>query len=125
MPSFGADPDIVGSLDNIKLAEAKLKWNITLGTEESKKKWHNVAKDTLYNFAPSLDDDIKITQKNIEDTSELLNHPFEPTSYSFEMGKYRYAGEPPHALWNKNWKEGMVLMNMNFTYNYLSKIVSQ
>ena len=65
-------------------------YKLQLGTEDSKKYWHNVAKDTLYNFNPEFDSDIKTTQKNIADASEALDHPFEPTSYDIPVGKYHY-----------------------------------
>lgn len=35
------------------------------GTEASKARWHNVAKDTDYNFAPELDVDMKATDSNL------------------------------------------------------------
>jgi len=46
----------------------------TVGTAASKKKHHNVAKDTLYNFAPQFDADIRTTQKNLNDAEVKLNH---------------------------------------------------
>ena len=96
VPNFGSDPDIAGTLSSVADAEKRLDYKLNLGTEESKKYWHNVAKDTLYNFAPELDADVKTTQYNIGAASEALDHPFEPASYSFPTGVYRYAGEPPH-----------------------------
>jgi hypothetical protein len=36
-----------------------------MGTDYSKLKWHNLAKDTKYDFNPELDDDIKVTHKNL------------------------------------------------------------
>jgi hypothetical protein len=41
------------------------KHKLVMGTPESKAKWHNVAKDTLYNFKPDLDGDIKDTQSHL------------------------------------------------------------
>ena len=97
VPSFGPDPDVVGTLASVDDAEKKYNYKLMLGRgEESKAYWHNVAKDTLYNFAPELDDDTKTTQAHIEAASVALDHPFEPASYNFEIGKYRYAGDPPH-----------------------------
>jgi hypothetical protein len=48
-----------------------------MATPDSQAKWHNVAKDTLYDYAPELDDDIKTTWKHIEDTQETLGVTFE------------------------------------------------
>ena len=50
----------------------KHKW--VFGTKESKEKWHNVAKDTDYDFAPKLDIDVKGTQKNLADSEDRLGH---------------------------------------------------
>jgi len=36
-----------------------------MGTLESKAKWHNVAKDTLYDYQPKLDADVITTNRNI------------------------------------------------------------
>merc|ERR1719230_278963 len=47
---------------------------LELGTEASKAKWHNPAKDVDYNFAPKLDGDIITTNKNLADTEKNLNH---------------------------------------------------
>ena len=90
VPSFGADPDIVGTLSSVADAEKRMDYKLQLGTEDSKKYWHNVAKDTLYNFSPEFDSDIKTTQKNIADASESLDHTFNPVSYDIPVGKYHY-----------------------------------
>ena len=97
VPSFGADPDIAGTLSSVADAEKRFDYKLKLGTEESKEYWHNVAKDTLYNFHPELDSDIKTTHKNIDDASEALDHKFEPTTYDFPVGKYHYV-TPDSAL---------------------------
>merc|ERR1712167_240311 len=49
VPSFGMDRDIMGSLDNLKVAEG-----ITNHTWKGidKDKWSNPAKKVMYNFAP-------------------------------------------------------------------------
>merc|ERR1712037_866523 len=47
---------------------------LALGTEASKAKWHNPAKDVDYNFAPKLDGDIITTNKNLADTETNLGH---------------------------------------------------
>jgi hypothetical protein len=43
-----------------------------MGTPESKAKYHNKAKDTLYDYEPKLDKDVITTQKNLADTEEVL-----------------------------------------------------
>jgi hypothetical protein len=50
VPSFGKDPDMAGTMNSIKIAEDMNKHKLIMGTPESKAKWHNVAKDTLYDF---------------------------------------------------------------------------
>jgi hypothetical protein len=50
VPSFGKDPDMAGTMNSIKIAEDMNKHNLIMVTPESKAKWHNVAKDTLYDF---------------------------------------------------------------------------
>ena len=65
VPSFGADPDIEANANSISIAEAMHKHKLIMGTPESKAKWHNVAKDTLYDYAPELDEDVKSTQDHI------------------------------------------------------------
>ena len=47
---------------------------LALGTKASKAKWHNEAKDTLYDFAPKIDADIRATQKHLADTELRLGH---------------------------------------------------
>jgi len=43
-----------------------------MGTPESKAKWHNVAKDTLYNYHPALDKDVISTNKHISEAEDRL-----------------------------------------------------
>ncbi len=47
-----------------------------MGTKESKAKYHNKAKDVDYNFAPELDDDVKISQKNLANAEKSLGTPW-------------------------------------------------
>lgn len=74
VPDFGADPDMEGTLTNEALASKMVNHNWEFGTEESKAKWHNVAKDTLYDFAPHLDGDMQATEKHLGDAEDRLNH---------------------------------------------------
>jgi hypothetical protein len=68
VPSFGADPDVETTANSISIGEAMFNHKIIMATDESKAQWHNVAKDTDYNFAPELDHDIKVTQSNLANT---------------------------------------------------------
>ena len=86
VPNFGKDPDMVWTLDNLSKAEEKIGHKVRLGTKESWDYWWNPAKDTLYNFAPELDEDVTVTHNNIDQASSDLGHPFEPASYSFSTG---------------------------------------
>ena len=74
VPNFGVDSDILDNHDSLKLAEGMKSHILEMGTEASKAKWHNPAKDVDYNFAPKLDGDIITTNKNLADTETNLNH---------------------------------------------------
>lgn len=45
-----------------------------MGTKESKAKWHNKAKDALYNYQPKLDQDMRASLKNLDDSETNLGH---------------------------------------------------
>ena len=47
-----------------------------MGTPESRAKYHNKAKDTLYDYNPKLDKDVITTQQNLEKTEETLGKTF-------------------------------------------------
>ena len=74
VPSFGADPDMAATMENEALASKMVNHHWDFGTEESKAKWHNPAKDTDYNFAPDLDGDMIATAKHLGDTEKRLKH---------------------------------------------------
>merc|ERR1712167_369213 len=74
VPNFGVDKDITDNHASLELAEGALSHKLVMGTEASKAKWHNVAKDTDYNFAPKLDADMVTTAKNLGDSENNLNH---------------------------------------------------
>lgn len=61
VPNFGVDTDIIDNHHSLAISEDALSHKLVMGTEASRAKWHNVAKDTEYNFAPKLDGDIRIT----------------------------------------------------------------
>lgn len=77
VPHFGADIDINDSKASLALAEAQAGHKWEFGTAASKKKWHNVAKDTLYNFAPRYDGEIDASLKNLADAQKKLNHKWD------------------------------------------------
>ena len=74
VPSFGPDPDMVGTANAVSIAEAMHQHKLILGTPESKAKWKNMAKETLYDYHPELDSHIKDSQKNLADTEDKLGH---------------------------------------------------
>ena len=74
VPNLGQDPDMTSTIGNEKLASKMVGHNWEFGTDESKAKWHNVAKDTNYDFAPALDGDMVATAKHLADTEGKLNH---------------------------------------------------
>ena len=72
----GPDPDMVATQKSIAIAESLYRHKWDFGTARSKalKKYHNVAKDTLYDFNMKLDPDVIDTQKHLADTEKRLNH---------------------------------------------------
>ena len=74
VPNHGPDPDMVATQRSIEIGEAAHAHKLIMGTPESKAKWHNVAKDTDYNFAPDLDEDMVHTAKHLADTQTRLGH---------------------------------------------------
>ena len=74
MPNFGEDHDIVDSKHSLDISEKAAGHKIIMGTSASRKRWHNKAKDTLYNFHPEFDKDIQSSLKNLQDAETKLNH---------------------------------------------------
>ncbi len=66
VPSFGPDPDMVGTMENEKIASAMLNHAWEFNTKRSFEKWRNHAKDTEehYNFDPALDENVVSTQNH-------------------------------------------------------------
>lgn len=84
VPNNGVDHDVVDTHNSVAQAEADLGHDWVFGTKASKAKWHNVAKDTLYDFAPKLDGDMLTTKKNLGDSQTRLGHKWvieEESSY--------------------------------------------
>ena len=58
VPNFGEDTDISDTKNSLKVSEEQNDHKWVFGTAATKKKWHNKALDTLYNFQPRYEDDI-------------------------------------------------------------------
>jgi len=76
VPNFGKDPDMEGTLNSIAIGERQVNHKLVMGTPESKAKWHNVAKDTLYNYYPALDKDVVDTQHHLSSSEARLGTTF-------------------------------------------------
>ena len=61
-----------GTMNSLEIAEKMNSHKLIMGTPESKAKWHNVAKDTLYDYHPSLDKDVISTNKHIAEAEDRL-----------------------------------------------------
>lgn len=68
----GPDPEIMAADKALTDAEGIVGHKLVMGTKESKAQWHNVSKDTPYNFHPELDEDIAFTAKGAGFTAEEL-----------------------------------------------------
>merc|ERR1711990_1221396 len=61
-----------GTMNSLEIAEKMNNHKLIMGTPESKAKWHNVAKDTLYDYHPALDKDVISTNKHISEAEDRL-----------------------------------------------------
>ena len=77
VPNFGVDHEIIENHASLALAEKMKGHVLEMGTERSKAKWHNPAKDVDYNFNPALDPDIVSTDQHLADAEKRLNHHWE------------------------------------------------
>jgi len=59
---------MIDSNANLRLTEDQMNHKLQFGSAKAKAKVHNKAKDTLYNFNPHVDADIRTTAKNLMDT---------------------------------------------------------
>lgn len=73
------------------------KHKLVMGTPESKAKWHNVAKDTQYNFAPDLD-------KDIVDTQSHLGYAEGQRKHKWEIEDVQLASDPHCSSSGECWK---------------------
>jgi len=103
VPNLGQDRDIADSLASERDASKLLKHNWEFGTKKSKAKWHNVAKDTLYDFDPTLDEDILTSHKNVADAEKNLDHVWnieavqlgsDPICSSAGCTQYKHKAKP-------------------------------
>ena len=78
VPNLGMDREILNSIENVPIAEGLVghKWT-SMGTEENKKKFHNEAKDALYDFDPKLSHEIVVSKANLEEAEDKLKKKFE------------------------------------------------
>merc|ERR1711934_843991 len=74
VPHFGMDRDIMGSLDNLAVAEGIVKHQWA-GIDKAK--YSNPAKKVMYNFAPKLDGDIIDSKANLAATEKVLDHEYQ------------------------------------------------
>jgi len=74
VPNFGADPDMEATARSIAIGEEAHGHQLIMGTPESKAKWHNVAKDTLYNYNPDLDEDMVRTASHLSQAQQMRGH---------------------------------------------------
>ena len=72
VPDFGPDREIIDTEKSILNAELTHQHKLIFGTKESREKYKNKAKDVDYNFAPELDEDIKVSQKNTKAAEKTL-----------------------------------------------------
>jgi len=107
VPNFGPDREATESMASIASAEKQENHKLVMGTDDSKAKWHIVAKDTLYDYNPPLEDSIKTTWKNLEAAEDKLGVTFEDanllqsdpiTSSLSKITQYKYPGLPDDPL---------------------------
>lgn len=72
----GKDPDMEGTMNSLRIAQDQVSHKLIMGTADSKAKWHNVAKDTLYNYYPKLDGDVVDTNHNLDIAENQLGKSF-------------------------------------------------
>lgn len=70
--------------DSIAISEKQVGHKLIMGTEESKAQWHNVAKDTLYDFKPALDHEVKVSANNLANAETTLGRTMEVADVQLE-----------------------------------------
>ena len=119
--NFGPDPDMVGTMNSISIGEKMNKHKFVMGTADSKAKWHNVAKDTLYNYYPALDRDVVSTAKHLAEAEDRLGYTMiqirsDPITDS--TGEYTQYTHPEGQ--NKKWKMNYAVPNFGVDHEVLS-----
>jgi len=76
VPNLGQDREIKANFNSLNKAEAIVKHHWEFGTDASKEKWKNPAKEVMYDYAPSLDHDVTVTQRNLANTETNLGHTY-------------------------------------------------
>jgi hypothetical protein len=108
VPNFGPDPEVAGTMESIATAEKQVGETLIMGTDDSKAKWHKVAKDTLYDYHPALEDNIKTTWRNLEAAEDKLGITFEDANLiqsdpiTDSTGEYTQYTHPESG--KKKWK---------------------
>ena len=69
------------TMKSISIGEKMAEHKLVMGTDDSKAKWHKVAKDTLYDYNPPLEDSIKTTWKNLKAAEDKLGVTFEDANF--------------------------------------------
>jgi len=95
VPHFGPDPDMVGTMENEKIASAMIGHAWEFNTKRSFEKWRNHALDVQsYNFDPELSHDVRETQKHLSNAeSELGKWDVEKTTARMGYDYYEYQAD--------------------------------
>ena len=95
VPSFGPDPDMVGTMENEKIASAMLNHGWEFNTKRSFEKWRNRALDVQsYNFDPELSHDVRETEKHYKAAeSNLGAWDVEKTTANMGYDYYEYQAD--------------------------------
>lgn len=103
VPSFGKDPEIEANANSLSIAEAMHSHKLIMGTPESKAKWHNVAKDTLYDYAPELDDDMKSTASHLGLAEGIRKHKWNIEDVQLDAELASDPICPSSGCWKSDW----------------------
>jgi len=95
VPNFGPDPDMVGTMENEKIASAMLNHGWEFNTKKSFEKWRNRALDVQsYNFDPELSHDVRETEKHYKAAeSNLGAWDVEKTTANMGYDYYEYQAD--------------------------------
>jgi len=95
VPSFGPDPDMVGTMENERIASAMLDHAWEFHTKKSAEKWRNRALDVqTYNYDPELSHDVRETQKHLAYAeNELGTWDVEKTTARPGYDHYEYQAD--------------------------------